>query len=69
MKKRAFLGQLFANHIIFLYLCMAFRKSANWDNGNHGKTQEKHHEKPSNNVFYKPLKLKVNYGRKIPSGG
>jgi len=37
VKNRAFLGQLFANHIIFLYLCMAFRKSANWDNGNHGK--------------------------------
>jgi hypothetical protein len=51
VKKRAFLGQLFANHIIFLYLCMAFRKSANWDNGNHGKTREKHHEKPANNEF------------------
>jgi len=51
VKKRAFLGQLFANYIIFLYLCMAFRKSANWDNGNHGKTQEKHHEKPANNKF------------------
>jgi hypothetical protein len=32
-------------------------------------TNEKHHEKPANNVFIKPLKLKVNYGRKILSGG
>ena len=32
-------------------------------------TNEKHHEKPANNVFNKPLKLKVNYGRKILSGG
>jgi len=37
VKKRAFLGQLFANRNFILYLCMAFRKSANWDNGNHGK--------------------------------
>ena len=32
-------------------------------------TNEKHHEKPANNVFYKPLKLKGNYGRKLLSGG
>ena len=58
--KRWIFGKKLAKRIFFVSLHLEL---GSWI------TNEKHHEKPANNVFYKPLKLKVNYGRKILSGG